>query len=457
MRDIVMDICRALGDAPTVDDWSRQQTKSMLSYSKLAALRTTFFYKLPSARLMIGSTRKRSAYMETHVSSGPAVDKVVNSSIVDEVTEEDLEDADPEGGLPPGVEAPASPGDGRSLAVAFGAAADFVEQQCVAILVADGAARQHWAVSTGREAAVDAATKAAHEAGALRTTRSRRSGTQAPTITEADIGRWENELWKMECRSRFDAEAAAHGALSGEVDCVFALALGEDNSVQGFMKVVLTRYESFIDDIAVHHESRKCGVAYELCHTFANFILASELPASDLQLRLQVLEDNTVAVHTYKQVQFGTWECPAQPPYVTNYDSAEEGAVMMSATFGSFASAAKSLAQKDMQKRSKLRFMVCYGRRGEGFVQDPVRAPNMAAGGADLDADLEEREAAHMELTSDAELALALAPSKVGSMPAPHDARERESAREREGERGRESMGQRGCKQTPPACFLCRL
>ena len=91
VRDIAMDILRDLGDAPSVDDWARKQTSMLLPYEKLQKLKSMFFYKLPSPKVMIASNRRRTAYMETNVPSGKAMDRVVRGEVIDEVTEEQLD------------------------------------------------------------------------------------------------------------------------------------------------------------------------------------------------------------------------------------------------------------------------------------------------------------------------------------------------------------------------------
>ena len=102
VKDIAMQLLREISDAPSVDDWSRKQTSAMIPYEKLEKLKTLFFFKMPSPRRMIASGRRRTAYMETQVPSGKAVDRVVNQAVIDYVTEAQLdEDADDAGGRVP--------------------------------------------------------------------------------------------------------------------------------------------------------------------------------------------------------------------------------------------------------------------------------------------------------------------------------------------------------------------
>ena len=91
VKDIAMNLLREISNCPTVDDWSRTQTSGMIPYEKLAKLKTMFFFNMPSPRRMIASHRRRTAYMETQVPSGKAVDRVVNELVVDDVTEGELD------------------------------------------------------------------------------------------------------------------------------------------------------------------------------------------------------------------------------------------------------------------------------------------------------------------------------------------------------------------------------
>ena len=287
---------RSSAEPMTVDDWSRTQTRTMLPYEKLAALRKLLFYKLPSTKLMIAAKRKRSAYMETHVPSGPAADKVVGSRVLGEGMP-DLEDEDDAADPPAGTGMAGSDlQDGLSIAVYFGVSASAVEKQSVALLAMDNDTYMHWLTTTGRRAAVDAATKAALESS--QAGRRTRNAPAPPSVSDDDLRRWELELWQLECESRFQAGAAERGALSGDVTCIYVYALAPDDAVRGLLKVVVTAYEAFIDDVCVHPESYRLGVCYELCSRFATFAARAKLGCIGQTVRLQVRDSNTRSLCT---------------------------------------------------------------------------------------------------------------------------------------------------------------
>ena len=232
-----------------------------------------------------------------------------------------------------------------------------------------------------------------------------------PSVSDDDLRRWERELWQLECESRFQAGAAERGALSGDVTCIYVYALAPDDAVRGLLKVVVTAYEAFIDDVCVHPESYRLGVCYELCSRFATFAIRAKLGCIGQTVRLQVRDSNTVAVHTYENMTMSCWERPQQGPYLPDYDDPEKDCMMMSANFDAFADAAAAKAKRDEGKRGSLTFVVCVGRTGAGLTAEGTTQE--AADGGVGDEEVEQTAASFMQLTSDEELTLALAPGKV--------------------------------------------
>ena len=183
--------------------------------------------------------------------------------------------------------------------------------------------------------------------------------------------------------------AADKGALSGDVRVIYILAMQGEADVECFMKVVLTPHESFIDDISVRKTFRGCGLSYGLFGCYCNFISSfRESTLSDRQVRLQVGLDNAVAARTYTKLTFNEFLVPRENPYVLSVDRPSSGAMMMSTSFDSLSHAVKAKAAANADKRTQLRFIICCGLTGPGW---------MPAAPAQEDADDQRKACEHRE------------------------------------------------------------